>query len=140
MQGSDGNFYGTTASGGAFTDQNGEGFGTVFRMTLDGTITTLYSFTFSGPDGKYRQGPGLAQDSDGNFYGAAYPGGPDSFGTIFKITPDGGLTTVYWFSGSDGSFPNCPVVGADRNLYGMASAGGISFNGANSSGYGLYSE
>jgi len=102
VQGSDGNFYGTTASGGAFTDQNGEGFGTVFKMTLDGTITTLYSF--SGPDGKYPQGPGLAQDSDGNFYGAAYPGGPDSFGTIFKITPDGGLTTVYGSAARMGRF------------------------------------
>ena len=43
MQGSDGNFYGTTSCGGA------NGLGTVFKITPSGTLTTLYSF--AGSDG-----------------------------------------------------------------------------------------
>ena len=35
---SDGNYYGTTYTGGEF------GYGTVFRMTSDGAVTTLRSF------------------------------------------------------------------------------------------------
>ena len=38
MQGSDGNFYGTTYYGGA------NNVGTVFEITPGGTLTTLYSF------------------------------------------------------------------------------------------------
>ena len=60
VQGSDGNFYGTTYSGGT------GGVGTVFKITSGGSLTTLYSF--SGSDGAYPQA-GLVQGSDGNFYG-----------------------------------------------------------------------
>src|SRR5580698_4138439 len=49
IQGTDGNFYGTTFIGGAV------GPGTVFKMTPSGTLTTLYSF--SGPDGGGPGGP-----------------------------------------------------------------------------------
>ena len=42
--GTDGNYYGTTESGGGF------GYGTVFKMTAQGSVTTLYSFT-NGTDG-----------------------------------------------------------------------------------------
>src|ERR1700674_2997657 len=38
LQGSDGNLYGTTSSGGA------HGQGTVFKVTTSGTLKTLYSF------------------------------------------------------------------------------------------------
>jgi hypothetical protein len=34
VQGRDGNFYGTTQDGGAYTNQYGEAFGTVFRLTI----------------------------------------------------------------------------------------------------------
>ncbi|MGO9528094.1 MAG: choice-of-anchor tandem repeat GloVer-containing protein, partial [Verrucomicrobiia bacterium] len=39
VQGSDGNFYGTTESGGATS------WGTVFRISIRGNYTNLYSFT-----------------------------------------------------------------------------------------------
>ena len=44
IQGSDGNFYGTTSQGGANRT------GTVFQITTAGTLTTLFSFT-GGSDG-----------------------------------------------------------------------------------------
>src|SRR6202030_2281750 len=71
VQGSDGNFYGTTTSGGA----NGDG--TVFTMTPGGKLTTLVDFAFSGSGGNRGRSPkaGLVQASDGNFYGSTSGGG-----------------------------------------------------------------
>jgi uncharacterized repeat protein (TIGR03803 family) len=79
IQASDGNFYGTSANGGA---DNG---GTVFKITPGGTLTTLHSF--SGPDG-YTPVAALVQGADGNFYGTTNYSGKGA-GTVFKITPGG---------------------------------------------------
>src|ERR1051326_5359776 len=49
IQGRNGNFYGTTSSGGDLSLNNGFGYGTVFRMTSDGALTTLA--VFHGDDG-----------------------------------------------------------------------------------------
>ena len=76
VQGSDGNFYGTTENGGA------SGYGTVFQWTGNGVLKTLYSFT-GGNDGATPQGA-LAQGSDGNWYGTAKVGGADGMGVVFK--------------------------------------------------------
>src|SRR5277367_1934581 len=60
VQGTDGNFYGTTEVTGG---------GTFFRVTAAGSLTTLYTFG-SAPFGG--EGPnGVIQATDGNFYGAA---------------------------------------------------------------------
>ena len=134
-QASDGNFYGTTAYGGAYT------WGTVFRITPDGTLTTLYSFC-SRPacfDG-LEPSAGLVQASDGNLYGTTpdggyfYPyGGPRNDGnvgpgTVFKITPDGTLTTLHSFDGTDGAWPAGLVQATDGNFYGTTTGGGASNN------------
>ena len=52
VQGSDGNFYGTTAAGG--TGNSGYGYGTVFRISSAGTYTSLYFFTGPPADGVFR--------------------------------------------------------------------------------------
>ncbi len=115
IQAADGNFYGTTLYGGINTG------GTVFQMTPGGTLTTLYSFCagFLCPDGDDPYA-GLVQASDSNFYGTTYFGGTDvGAGTVFKITPQGVLTTLHSFSGSDGANPYAALVQAsDGNLYG----------------------
>ena len=121
--GNDGNFYGTTASGG------GSNSGTVFQMTPSGTLTTLV--TFSGTtDGAYPQAP-LTLGNDGNFYGTTYQGGDlnlnynRGFGTIFKITTDGQLTTLVNFNGANGAKPiTAPMLGQDGNFYGLTDSGG----------------
>ena len=119
IQGSDGNFYGTTPQGGTH-----DGNGTVYKITPGGTVTTLHSFACT--DGCTPEG-GLVQGSDGNFYGTTRSGGTDGFnyGTVFKITPSGTLTTVHTFEGSDGGDPYGSLIQAtDGNFYGTTSGAG----------------
>ncbi len=133
VQGTDGNFYGTTQQGGAYN------FGTVFKITPSGTLTTLYSFCAQGgpcPDGAYPVA-GLVQATDGNFYGPANSGGAHGFGEVFRITPAGTLTTLYSFCSqpncADGAAPDGPLVQAsDGNFYGTTVAGGANYCGGGS--------
>ncbi len=116
VQATDGNFYGTTAGGGT------NGYGTIFKITSGGTLTTLYSF--EGADGK-APWAGLVQGSDGNFYGTTSGGGANGDGTIFSITSAGTLTTLHSFDGTDGADSNGALVqGADGNFYGTTQLGG----------------
>jgi uncharacterized repeat protein (TIGR03803 family) len=125
-QGSDGNLYGTAASGGAGNS------GTAFKVTLGGTFTLLHAFNFS-TEGANPNG-GLVQGTDGNFYGTTTAGGSSNNGTVFRMTPAGAVTVLRMFSGgpSDGAAPWGPLMkAADGNLYGLASGrGGPTNNGA----------
>ncbi len=120
IQGLDGNLYGSTRNGGT----NG-GFGTIFRMTTNGVVTTLYTFS-DGSDGAAPSG-NLVQATDGNLYGTTQRGG-DTFGdgTIFRISTNGSFTSLYEFTGgADGSIPVSGLIqGADGSLYGAARNGG----------------
>jgi uncharacterized repeat protein (TIGR03803 family) len=81
-QGTDGNLYGIMQVGGA------HGSGTIFKITVSGTLTTLYSFC-SQPgcaDGQYPAGA-LVQDTNGNLYGTTGDGGVHGDGTVFSIAP-----------------------------------------------------
>ncbi len=125
VQGSDGNFYGTTASGGAFFQ------GTVFRMTPSGAITVLHSFNSFFSEGAVPLA-GLVQGGDGNFYGTTALGGAHVKGTVFKIDATGSLTTLHSFSGSpnDGANPVAGLVqGSDGNFYGTTAFGGAHVKG-----------
>ena len=115
MQAADGNFYGTTVSGGA------PGAGTVFKITPSGTLSTLHSF--DNTDGASPHG--LVQGSDGNFYGTTAQGGAHSQGTVFTITPSGALTTLHSFDLTDGSGPTVGLMQAtDGSFYGTTPGGG----------------
>lgn len=119
VQGGDGNFYGTTALGGA------SNLGTIFRITPKGQFTTFYSF--SGGDGSHPVA-GLIQATDGNFYGTTEAGGTLNMGTIFMITPGGMLTTLYSFCKlqfcDDGAVPTTGLLQrTDGNFYGTTSKG-----------------
>jgi uncharacterized repeat protein (TIGR03803 family) len=128
VQGSDGNFYGTTYYGGASTACSG-GCGTVFKMTPSGTVTTLHSFDYK--DGAYPPVAALLQVADGSFYGTTLNGGTggctNACGTIYRITPTGPFTLIHRFLGyPDGSAPYSGLIQAtDGNFYGTTSFGGV---------------
>jgi uncharacterized repeat protein (TIGR03803 family) len=135
IQGIDGNFYGTTQEGGNFlTECGNNGCGTVFKISPSGTLTTIYNFCAQkSSEGFCLDGvdpvASLVQANDGNFYGTTAAGGSSNFGTVFRITPAGALTTMHNLGGADGFAPYASMVqGTDGNLYGTASAGG-NFNG-----------
>lgn len=123
IQAADGALYGTTTLGGAtsYCPPQLGGCGTVFRITPNGKLTTLYSFCsqMNCTDG-YQPGAGLVQGTDGDFYGTTEGGGDlDNDGTVFKITAAGTLTTLHTFDGTDGSVPTSWLVqGTDGNFYG----------------------
>jgi uncharacterized repeat protein (TIGR03803 family) len=124
LQGTDGNFYGTTSEGGT------NNAGTVFKITPAGVETVLWSFG-SGTDSNTPYGS-LVQGTDGNFYGMTYEGGVNSYGTIFKITPSGTETMLWSFgAGSDGNEPYGDLTfGPDGTLYGLTYEGGANGAGA----------
>jgi len=128
VEASDGNFYGTTYYGGAFTHCGiGVGCGTVFSLSSGGVLNTLHSF--SGSDGQYTFA-GLTQATDGNLYGTTYSGGTNGNGTIFEITLLGAFTTLHNFTGTDGEFPVVGLTQATNGLlYGAAIFGGSTDNG-----------
>lgn len=139
VQGTDGNFYGTTIAGGT------AGNGTVFMVSQTGNFEdTLYSFC-SLPNCADGGSPAakLLQASDGDFYSTTVQGGASNSGTIFKITPQGVLTTVHTFSGPDGAFPATELIQAKNgNFYGTAWVGGANSEGTvfemNPGGAGAY--
>ena len=96
---SDGNFYGTTAYGGAY------GEGSVFTVGPIGTLTPIYSFCtqIACTDGASPH-DGLVLGSDGSFYGPTYFGGTHNQGTLFQYAA-GALNTLHDFDGTDGRYP-----------------------------------
>ena len=135
VQGRDGYFYGTTEDGGANYS------GTVFKISTNGTLISLYSFTGTN-DGAYPQAA-LAQGTDGYFYGTTIAGGNTNlnnygglsgYGTVFKINDSGTLTSLHSFAGYDGETPQSALVqGSDGNFYGTTTYGG---NTSLNSGFG----
>ena len=120
VQGTDGNFYGTTVTGGA---ENGS---TIFKISPAGTLTTIYSFcgqpSCVDGDGVYA---GLVQGTDGNFYGTTLGGGANYDGTVFGITPGGSLTTLHAFDFTDGYLPIGGLTQATSgSFYGTTASGG----------------
>ncbi len=123
IQGSDGNFYGTTYYGGGSTTCPG-GCGTIFRMTPSGTLTSLISFNRASGAYPYA---GLVQSSGGSFYGTTEFGGSSNLGTVFRLTATGILTTLVNFNAVNGEQPTGGLVqGSDGDFYGTTYEGGSS--------------
>jgi len=86
IQATDGNLYGTTEFGGAY------GYGTLFKITPSGTLTTLHNFcnlnaSPSCPDGGFPI-MGLVQATNGDLYGTTQGDADDNagYGAIFRIS------------------------------------------------------
>lgn len=140
IQGKDGNFYGTTAQGGAFSSfcNSTGGCGTIFEITPAGKLATLYSFCSEVGCTDGLGSPGLVQATDGNFYGTTSSGGQPPYcntcGTVFEITPAGKLTTLYNFCSqfdcADGYNPYAGLLqAANGSFYGTTESGGTSGGG-----------
>lgn len=129
IQGTNGNFYGTTYLGGT---HNG---GTFFEITPEGELTTLYNFCSQTActDGVYPYA-GVVQASNGNFYGTTSNGGAYNGGTVFQITSKGVPSTLYNFCSlpdcNDGEIPSAALVqAANGNFYGTTQDGGANGSG-----------
>lgn len=140
-----GNLYGTTLVGGLSANSgpcatNG-GCGTMFKITPGGELTTLYNLCSHANCVDGEDAWPVVQVADGNFYGTMEGGGAISnaicgwgsvgtgCGTVFKITPQGALTTLHNFCAqtncTEGGNPASPLVqGADGDLYGTTNVGG----------------
>jgi uncharacterized repeat protein (TIGR03803 family) len=127
-QGPDGNFYGMTIGGGSNSG------GTVFRITPQGKLKTVYNFCALAncTDGASPQA-GLILAYDGNFYGTTSFGGDPTCsnpfgsygcGTLFKISPEGKLTTLHTFELTDGANPLGGLVESGGSFFGTTSGGG----------------
>ncbi len=118
IQASDGDLYGTTASGGL------DNFGTVFRIKTNGSgFTKLHDF--NGANGQNPYGR-LIQATNGYLYGTTVGGGVNSVGTIFRIRTDGtGFELLYSFDevGGNSSYGGLTQA-ANGKLYGAAYGGG----------------
>jgi uncharacterized repeat protein (TIGR03803 family) len=117
MQANDGNFYGSTNSGGEILCSLG--CGTVFKMMPSGKLETLHGFNLS--DGR---GPGqLMQFTDGTLYGTTYYGGTHNDGTVFTLSVGLGpfVTTL----------PNAGPIGRLVRILGtnLTGVSRVSFNG-----------
>jgi len=124
IQGTDGNFYGSTVYGGAYT------YGMIFAVSPASMLSTVYNFcpSIGCADGAYPYAA-LVLGTDGNFYGTNAGGGARGWGTIFKITSSGVLTTLHSFCGSascaDGVYPTASLVqAANGNFYGTTQGDG----------------
>lgn len=119
IQGSDGNFYGSTNEGGTGNPR----YGTVFKFTSAGALTTLYSFcsTTGCADGKFPVG--LLQATNGIFYGTTGEGGTSNDGTVFSLND--GLAPFVSF------IRNPAKVGQQFGIlgYGLTGTSSVSLNG-----------
>jgi uncharacterized repeat protein (TIGR03803 family) len=122
VMGNDGYLYGTTVWGGAYT------YGTAFKVTGPGEITTFASFPlYPGPNEPY---DGLTLGQDGKFYGTTMYGGIGDNGTAFQLSMTGTLVVLARFRGPDGSRPKASLTqGKDGCFYGTTTAGGSSGSG-----------
>ncbi len=118
IEGTDGNFYGTTYQGGTGP------FGTIYQLTPSGKLTTIYQF--DAIRGAFPIGP-LVQATDGNLYGTT-AGFGFNYGTIFKIVPSGdfAVTLLHTFDVFDGAYPYAGLVqGSDGKLYGTTTGASL---------------
>jgi uncharacterized repeat protein (TIGR03803 family) len=125
LRGVDGALYGTTSEGGS------NGFGTIFKLSPDGTgFSVLENFDNSTTGGNPQAA--LIQGTDHALYGTAQGGGNNGFGTVFKLNPDGtGFSVLknFDYATSGELIFGGLLQGLDGSLYGTAFGGGSSGHG-----------
>lgn len=127
-----GDVFGETIGGGSQNCNVEAGCGTVFEVSADGTFSVLHAFA-GGSDGSHPKG-GLMLDAAKNLYGTTTSDGDGHCGTVFKLAPDGTLTTLYAFmangDSNDGCIPDTQLIEDHHgNLFGVTFMGGETQNG-----------
>jgi uncharacterized repeat protein (TIGR03803 family) len=118
---SSGNLYGTTSSGGIYSQSCLFGCGTVFKVGTSGKETVLYRFTGTGGD-TAQPFAGVVRDASGDLYGTTLYTG---FGAIYSVDPTGQEKVLYSFTGQAGANPyGSLLLDSKGNVYGTASFGG----------------
>ncbi len=128
-----GNFYGTTYSGGL-------GSGTVFELASNGSggwnESVLYNFCTATncTDGENPTYANVIFDGNGNMYGTTYGGGANGYGVVFELSLVGETwteTVLHSFANNpDGANPvNGLIMDGSGNLYGVTYSGGVVGNG-----------
>jgi uncharacterized repeat protein (TIGR03803 family) len=138
VQGSLGNFYGTTFTGGSGGPPGASGGGTVFAVLPGGQFKTLHEFCTSGGGCSNGAAPAyglVANASSTVFYGTTVNGGrARQAGTVFKVTSSGAASTLHHFCSAakckDGKTPSGPLISDSKgNLYGTTAFGGANGQG-----------
>jgi uncharacterized repeat protein (TIGR03803 family) len=113
LQAGDGNLYGATPNGGV------AGKGTIYKLTLGGQYTLLYTF----PKSQRSFSPtALIEASDGNLYGTTL--GIES--QLFRITKSGQYTLIRTLNYYTDGQCQCQLTqGSDGAIYGTAMLGGL---------------
>ncbi len=129
IEGNDGNLYGTTRDTTVPAANYGFhwfGWGTVFKITTNGSLTTLFRFNQTNGDAPRA---GLVVGRDGDLYGTTAGGGPKHLGTVFRFTSIGNLTTIISFDGTNGSTPIAGLLGReDGTVFGTTFDGGLDYS------------
>ncbi len=124
-----GNLYGTTSSGGSFSDQ-GFGDGTVLELSpAAGNWNESLLWNFDGSDGENPQA-GLLIGANGLLFGTTFDGGNSFVGVVFALPAGGPIHILHSFGASptDGIQPAdrlIPAVAGGR-IFGTTTGGGDS--------------
>lgn len=123
VEGADGNLYGTTVTGGALFGPGTSGEGTIFKVSLHGELTTLFSFSETNGSGPLC----LALGDNGDLYGTTQAGGINHLGTAFRLATNGVLSVLHQFTGgADGSSPWGNMIrGQNGNFFGTTGSGAL---------------
>jgi uncharacterized repeat protein (TIGR03803 family) len=126
-QGANGNYFGTTSSGGPSQ------VGIVYEITPGGKLGMLYNLC-SEPncaDGWNAAVPPI-QASNGNLYGTTTQGGTSESGVLYNLTLAKHFSDLNDFctgACSDGNSPTGLIQATDGNFYGVTTYGGAATNG-----------
>jgi uncharacterized repeat protein (TIGR03803 family) len=131
--GPDNAVYGITQSGGLGYNGQGSGFGTVFRLDTNGAFNTLVAFNGTNgysPTSLILAGDGIYGTTAGGgaLYGSLPSGSLPGYGTVFKISLKGTLSTLFSFNATNGAQVFSVTEATDGNLYGVTALGGTSYN------------
>ena len=137
---SDGNYYGTSSTGGDGTYRTTrDPGGTVFQLNSQSGLSTIYNFCSQvACDDGYLPFSPLVQGTDGNFYGVTNVGGANKLGSVFMVTSGGTLTTLHSFASTEGNSPYWVTASMQRRerFDGTTLYGGTAANCGDSGGCG----